>query len=133
LGQGFADSGKKFQSPFWYLSCCQLKWQGGYLMVGEFVLLTDISVICQWTNTLLVAVACIPFVLFALLHKSIPRKRSELFTLEWKKNYFERNCRTISQSKGDAQQRNRVGEGEGEIQVPGTQDHQPTDMPKRTA
>lgn len=99
-------------------------------MVGEFVLLTDISVICQWTNTLLVTLAFIPFVLFALPHKSIPRRRSELFKLKWKKDYFERDCRTMTRPKDDAPKRNRVEDGEGEIQVPGTQNQQPTDMPK---
>jgi hypothetical protein len=102
-------------------------------MVGEFVFLTDISVICQWTNTLLVTVACIPLVLIALLHKSIPRRRGELFKLKWKKDYFEGDCRTMTRPEGDAQQRNRVEDGEGEIQAPGTQDHQPTDMTKQTA
>ena len=102
-------------------------------MVGEFVLLTDISGICQWTNTLLVTVACIPFVLFALLHKSIPRRRRELFKLEWKKDYFERNCRSITRPEDDAQLEDRVEDGEGEIQAPGLQDHQPTDMHKQTA
>ena len=102
-------------------------------MVGEFVLLTDISVICQWTNTLLVTLAFIPFVLFALLHKSSPGRRSELFKLKWKKDYFERDCRTVTRPEDDTQQRNRFEDGGGEIQVPGTQDHQPTDMPKQTA
>jgi len=101
-------------------------------MVGEFVLLTDMSGICQWTNTLLVTVACIPFVLFALLHKSIPTRRGELFKLEWKEDYFERGCRTVTQPEDDAQQKNRVEDGEGEIQVPGLQDPQPTDMHKQT-
>lgn len=102
-------------------------------MVGEFVLLTDISAICQWTNTLLVTVACIPFVLFALLHKSVLRKRTELSKLEWNKDYFGRDCRTFTQPENDAQQKNRVEQGEGEIQAPGNQDHQPTEMDKQTA
>jgi hypothetical protein len=102
-------------------------------MVGEFVLLTDISVICQWTNTLLVTVICIPFVLFALLHRSIPRRRSGLFKLEWKKDYFERKYGTIAQAEDDVQLKNRVEHGEGEIQAPSVHDHQPTDMHKQTA
>jgi hypothetical protein len=102
-------------------------------MVGEFVLLTDISVICQWTNTLLVTVACMPFVLFALLHKSIPRRRSELFKLEWKKDYFEQGFRTIARPEHDAKKRHRVEDGEGEMQIPGVQDPRPTDIPKQTS
>ncbi len=102
-------------------------------MVGEFVLLADISAICQWTNTLLVTVTCIPFALFAFLHKSIPRKRTDLSKLEWNKDYFWRDCRNFTQPENDAQQKHRVEKGEGEIQAPGTQDHQPTEMDKQTA
>lgn len=101
-------------------------------MVGEFVFLTDISNICQWTNTLLVTVACIPFVLFALLNKFIPRRRSELFKLEWKEGYFERGFRTIAQPEDDSQQKNRVEDGEGEVQVPGVQDPRQADINKQT-
>ena len=99
-------------------------------MVGEFVFLTDISNICQWTTTLLVTGACIPFVLFALLSKFIPRRRSELFKLEWKEDYFERGFQTIAQPEDDSQQKNRVEDGEGEVQVPGVQDPQQADINK---
>ena len=101
-------------------------------MVGEFVLLTDISGICQWTNTLLVTVACIPFVLFALLHKFIPRRRGELFKLEWKEGYFERSCRTMIQPKDDSQQKNRLEDGEGEVPVPGLRDPRQNDVHKQS-
>ena len=102
-------------------------------MVGEFVLLTDISGICQWTNTLTVIVACIPFVLFALLHKFIPRTRSELFKLEWKEDYFEQASGTITQVKDDSQQKDRIEDGEGEVEAPGVQDLHQTDMHKQIA
>jgi hypothetical protein len=102
-------------------------------MVGEFVLLTDISGICQWTNTLLVTLACIPFVLFALLHKFIPRRRDVLLKLEWKQDYFERGCRTIIQPEDDFEQKNRLKDGEGEVQVPGVRDPQASDVHKQSA
>jgi hypothetical protein len=105
--------------------------KGGYFMVGEFVSLTDISSICQWTNTLLVTVACIPFVFFALLHKLIPRRGSELFKLEWKEDYFERGFLTIAQPEDGAQQEKRVEDGDGEVQVPGPEDRQQTDNDKQ--
>ena len=101
-------------------------------MVGEFVLLTDISNICQWTNTLLVTVACIPLVLFALLNRFIPRRRSELSKLEWKEDYFERGFRTVVQPEDDSQQKNRVEDDEGEVEVPGVQDSQQADINKQT-
>ncbi len=99
-------------------------------MVGEFIFLTDISNICQLTNTLLVIVACIPFILFALLNKFIPRRRSELFKLEWKEDYFERGFQIIAQPEEDSQQKNRVEDGEGEVQVPGVQEPQQADTNK---
>jgi len=93
-------------------------------MVGEFILLTDISNICQWTNTLLITIACIPVVLFALLYKLVPRRGSELFKLEWNEDYFERGFLTIAQPEDVSQQKNRVEDGEGEVQVPGVEDPQ---------
>jgi hypothetical protein len=101
-------------------------------MVGEFIFLTDISNICQWTNTLLVTVACIPFVLFALLNKSIPRRRSELSKLEWKEAYFERGSQTIARREDDSQQEDGVEDSEGEVQVTGIQDPQQVDINKQS-
>lgn len=100
-------------------------------MVGEFVLLTDISHICQWTNTLLITIACIPLLLFALLYKLIPRRGSELFKLEWNEDYFERVSLALAQSEDDSRQKNRVEDGEGDIQVPGVEDPQDTVINKQ--
>ncbi len=100
-------------------------------MVGEFVFLTDISNFCQWTNTLLVAVTCIPFVLIALLHKLIPRRRGELFKLEWKEDYFKRGLLTINQPEEDSQKKNRVEDGEKEILLPGVEDREQDDVKKQ--
>ena len=93
-------------------------------MVGEFVFLTDISNLCQWTNTILGTVACVPFVLFALLHKIIPRRPGQLFKVEWNKDYFERGFLRIARTEGDSQQMKRVEDGEREVQVPGVEDPQ---------
>jgi hypothetical protein len=101
-------------------------------MVGEFALLTDISSICQWTNTLLITMACIPVVLFPLLYKLVPRRGSELFKLEWNQDYFERGFLTSVQPEDDSQQSNRVEDGEDELQVPGVEDHQQTVINKQT-
>ncbi len=100
-------------------------------MVGEFVLVTDIIRICQWTNTLLITTACIPVVLFALLYKLVPRRGSEPFNLEWNENYFERGLLNIAQPEDDSQQKNRVEDGEGELQVPGVEDPQQTVINKQ--
>ncbi len=100
-------------------------------MVGEFVLLTDISSICQWTNTLLITIACIPVLLFALLYKLVPRRGSELFKLEWNEDYFERVSLALAQSEDDSQHKNRVEDGEGDTQVPGVEDPQNTVINKQ--
>jgi len=100
-------------------------------MVGEFVFLTDISNLCQWTNTLLVAVTCIPFVLIALLHKLMPRRRGELFKLEWKEDYFKRGLVTINEPEEDSQKECRVEDGEKEILLPGVDDRGRVDVKKQ--
>ena len=100
-------------------------------MAGEFVFLTDISNFCQWTNTLLVAVGCIPFVLLALLHKLIPKRQGELFKIEWKENYFERGLLNIDQPEEDSEKRNRVEEDEKKIPVPGVIDREQADFKKQ--
>ena len=92
-------------------------------MVGEFALITDISSICQWTNTLVITLACIPAVLFALLYKLVPRRGSGLFKLEWNQDYFVRDFLPVVQTEDDSQQSNRFEDGEGELQVPGAEDH----------
>ena len=101
-------------------------------MVGEFVFLTDIINICQWTNTLLVTFACIPLVLFALLSKFIPRRRNELFKLEWREDYFERGVQTIALPENDSEEKSRVKDSEGEVQVLGVQDPQQADTNEQT-
>ncbi len=101
-------------------------------MVGEFALLTDIHTICEWTNTLLITMACIPVVLFPLLYKLVPRRGSERFKLEWNKDYFERGLFTIVRPQDDSQQSNRIEDGEGELQVPGVEDHQQSVINKQT-
>ena len=100
-------------------------------MVGEFVFLTDISNLCQWTNTILGTVACVPFVLFVLLHKIIPRRPGQLFKVEWSKDYFERGFLRIARTAGDSQQMKRVEDGEREVQVPGVEDPQQTAIHKQ--
>jgi hypothetical protein len=100
-------------------------------MVGEFVLLADISSICQWTNTLLITVACIPVVLFPMLYKLVPRRGSELFKLEWNQDYFKRDSLTHVQPEDDSQKSNRVKDGEDELQDPGVEDHQHTVIDKQ--
>lgn len=100
-------------------------------MVGEFVFLRDISYFCQWTNTLLVVVTCIPFVLIALLHKLIPQRRGELFKIKWKEDYFERGLRDINQPEEDFQKRNRVEEGEKGILTPRIEDREQADVKKQ--
>lgn len=100
-------------------------------MVGEFVFLRDIGYFCQWTNTLLVAVTCIPFVLIALLYKLIPQRRGEFFKIEWKEDYFERGLLDINQPEEDFQKRNRVEEGEKGILTPGIEDREQADVKKQ--
>ena len=100
-------------------------------MVGEFVFLTDISNLCQWTNSILVTVACVPFVLFALLHKTIPRRPGQLFKLEWRKDYFEKGFLRLARTEGDSQQKRRDEEGELEDQIPGVEDPQQTAINKQ--
>lgn len=100
-------------------------------MVGEFALLTDISSICEWTNTLLITMACIPVILFPLLYKLIPRRGSEPFKLEWNQGYFERGLLSNVQPEDDSQKSNRLEDDEGELQVPGVEDHQQTVINKQ--
>lgn len=99
-------------------------------MAGEFALLQDINSICQWTNTLLITMACIPAVLFPLLYKLVPRG-SGLLKLEWDQDYFERGSLTIGQPQDNSQQSNGVEDGEGELQVPGVEVHQQTVINKQ--
>ncbi len=100
-------------------------------MVGEFVFLSDISNFCQWTNTLLVAVSCIPFVLVALLHKLIPLRRGGRFTLEWKEDYFERGFHTSNQPEADSQKKNRPEVREKQVPLPGLRDRQQDEIKKQ--
>jgi hypothetical protein len=101
-------------------------------MVGELVLLTDISSICLWTNTLLVTLACIPLVLFTLLHKLIPRRRGELSRLDWNQDYFEQGFPAIAQPRDDSHQKNRVEDGEGDVHVPEIEDPNEAPLNKQT-
>ena len=116
--------GNGFEACFGIFLAVSIIGKGGCFMVGEFVFLTDISNLCQWTNTILVTVACVPFVLFALLHKIIPRRPSQIFKLEWRKDYFEGGFLRIARTEGDSKQKKRVEDGEREVQVPGVEDPQ---------
>jgi hypothetical protein len=123
--------GNGFEACFGIFLAVRLTGKGGCFMVGEFVFLTDISHLCRWTNTILVTVACIPFILFALSHKIIPRRPSQLFKLEWSKDYFERGFLRIARPEADSQEKKRVEDGERGVQVLGVKDPQQSDINKQ--
>ena len=99
-------------------------------MVGEIVFLTDINSFCQWTNTFLVAVTCIPFLLIALLHRIIPRRQGRLFKVEWNEGYFERRSLNINHPE-DTQKKRRVAEDEERVPFPGAEDRPQSHIKKQ--
>ena len=88
-------------------------------MVGEFVFVSDISSICYWANTLLIAVVFIPFLLLALMNKLTPWRRSGLSKLEWRGDYFERGSLNPKGLKSDLEQKDNLEAGETELTLTG--------------
>lgn len=88
-------------------------------MVGEFVFVSDISSICHWANTLLIAVVFIPFLLSALINKLTPWRRNGLSKAEWRSDYFERGSLTPNKLKYDLEEQDNLEAGETEVLLPG--------------